>query len=278
MDMIRVAPRCRVLIDNDWAGDPDGLVALAHHALSPANKITAVTSSLTNPMFGPAEGKAQAGADLAEDLLRVLKLPDVEGVHAGPDTSFTGQPRNSPAARAIVDAAADTAGGDPPLLLVCAGPLTNVADALLLEPAVARSFTLVWVGGADKDEEEYNYFTDPAAADFVLGNGELSVWQFPMETYRRVVAPVAELDAAFRSAGPGGAWLWELFNSLEVPDFVKVGPLWCLGDSAPLVVTGLDDLTSTYVQTSAEPQRRRYTSVDTRLIMADFVAKLRLQA
>ncbi len=274
--MIRVEPRCRVIIDNDWAGDPDGLVALAHHALSPANRITAVTSSLTNPMFGPPEGRAQAGAHLAEDLLRVLKLPEVAGVHAGPDTPFTGQPRSNPAARAIIDAAA--AGEDLPLLLVCAGPLTNVADALLLEPAVARSFTLVWVGGADKDEEEYNYFTDPAAAEFVLGSRDLAVWQFPMETYRQVVAPVAELDAAFRNAGPGGAWLWEHFNSLEVPDFVKFGPLWCLGDSAPLVVTGLDDITSTFVQTSAEPQRRRYTSVDTRLIMADFVAKLRLQA
>ncbi|TQJ61438.1 inosine-uridine preferring nucleoside hydrolase [Arthrobacter sp. SLBN-83] len=276
MDMIRIEPRCRVVIDNDWAGDPDGLVALAHHAMSPANKIVAVTSSLTNPMFGPPCGMAQAGADLAEDLLRVLKLPGLAGIHAGPDIPFTGQPRNSPAARAIVDAAG--AVGDLPLLLVCAGPLTNVADALLLEPAVARSFTLVWVGGAEKDEEEYNYFTDPAAADFVLGNRDLALWQFPAETYRQVVVPVAELDHAFRNAGPAGAWLWEHFNSLEVPDFVKFGPLWCLGDSAPLVVTGLDDLTSTYVETSAKPQRRRYTSVDTRLVMADFVAKLRLQA
>lgn len=58
MDMIPIAPRCRVIIDNDWAGDPDGLVALAHHAVSPANRIVAVTSSLTNPMFGPPAGMA----------------------------------------------------------------------------------------------------------------------------------------------------------------------------------------------------------------------------
>ena len=275
MDMIRVEPRCRVLIDNDWAGDPDGLVALAHHAMSPANRIVGITSSLTNPMFGPPGGMAQKGADLAADLLRVLKLPEPAGAHSGPDIPFTGQARNNAAARAIVDAAA--AGGGTPLILVCAGPLTNVADALLLDPAVASSLTLAWVGGAADNKEEYNYFTDPAAADYVLGNGELAVWQFPAETYRQVVAPVAELDHAFRNSGPAGAWLWELFNNLEVPDFVKFGPLWCLGDSAPLVVTGLDDITSTYVQTSAEPQRRTYTSVDTRLIMADFVAKLGLQ-
>lgn len=278
MDMIPVKPRCRVIIDNDWAGDPDGLVGLAHHALSPANRIVAVTSSLTNPMFGPPQGRAVAGADVAADLLRVLKLPEPSTVQAGPDAPFTGQPRESAAARAIVAAAAEPAAGGLPLVLVCAGPLTNVADALLLEPAIASSFTLAWVGGAEVNDDEYNYFTDPAAADFVLGNQDLAVWQFPAETYRQIVAPVAELDQLFRTAGAAGAWLWELFHGLDVPDFVKFGPLWCLGDSAPLVVTGLDDVTSTFTEAGTQPVRRTYTSVDTRLIMADFAAKLRLQA
>ncbi|MBT2248643.1 nucleoside hydrolase [Arthrobacter sp. BHU FT2] len=272
MDMISVEPRCNVIIDNDWAGDPDGLVALAHHALSPANRIVAVTSSLTNPMFGPPEGKAEAGARLAGKLLGVMKVKVPGGVHAGPDTGFTGTPRSNPAARAIVDAAT---GEGLPLVLVCAGPLTNVADALLLEPAVASAVTLAWVGGAAGDEEEYNQYTDAAAADFVLGNPELAVWQFPAGTYRQLAAPVAELDLAFREGGPAGAWLWEHFNGLEVPDFVQFGPLWCLGDSAPLVVTGLDGAGSAYEETGA--RRRTYTSVDSRLIVADFVAKLRLQ-
>jgi hypothetical protein len=276
MDMIPVEPRCRVIIDNDWAGDPDGLLGLAHHALSPANRIVTITRSLTNPMFGPPEGMAQSGAGLAEELLRVLKLPELADVHAGPDIPFTGKPRPNDAARAIVEAA--RAEADLPLILVCAGPLTNVADALLLDPGVAPLLTLAWVGGAARNDDEYNYFTDPAAADFVLGNPDLAVWQFPAETYRQVVAPVAELDLLFRDAGAAGAWLWERFNSLEVPDFVKFGPLWCLGDSAPLVVTGLDDVTSTFTQTDSRPARRTYTSVDTRLVMADFAARLRLAA
>ncbi len=280
MDMIRVEPTCRVIIDNDWAGDPDGLVGLAHHALSPANRIVAVTASLTNPMFGPPEGRAVAGADMAADLLRVLKLPEPSTVQAGPDAPFTGQRRESAAARAIIAAARHSggSGGGLPLVLVCAGPLTNVADALLLEPAIASAFTLAWVGGAGVNGDEYNYFTDPAAADFVLGNKNLAVWQFPAETYRRIAVPVAELDQLFRTSGAAGAWLWELFHGLDVPDFVKFGPLWCLGDSAPLVVTGLDDATSTFTETGTQPARRTYTSVDTRLIMADFAAKLRLQA
>ena len=46
---LRLAEQCRVVVDNDWAGDPDGLVALAHHLLSPTNRVVAITSSFLNP-------------------------------------------------------------------------------------------------------------------------------------------------------------------------------------------------------------------------------------
>ena len=48
---LAVAPHCRVIVDNDYQGDPDGLVALAHHLLSPANRVTAVTSCFLNHPF-----------------------------------------------------------------------------------------------------------------------------------------------------------------------------------------------------------------------------------
>lgn len=88
------------------------------------------------------------------ELLHLLKLPGPGTVHAGPDASFTGQGCSNPAAQAIIEAAQRQA--DLPTVLVCAGPLTNVADALLREPAVASTLTLAWVGGAARNEEEYN--------------------------------------------------------------------------------------------------------------------------
>jgi len=33
-DELPVSPHCRVIVDNDYQGDPDGLVALAHHLVS----------------------------------------------------------------------------------------------------------------------------------------------------------------------------------------------------------------------------------------------------
>jgi hypothetical protein len=45
-----VAEHCRAVLDDDRSGDPDGLVALAHHQLSPADRVVAVTSSVLDPL------------------------------------------------------------------------------------------------------------------------------------------------------------------------------------------------------------------------------------
>src|SRR6476661_6389088 len=118
----RVAEQCRVVVDNDFAGDPDGVLALAHHLLSPSNRVVAITSSFLDPQ---------------------LVVPPA--VSAGAEAPFAGGGR-SPAAEAIVAAAREES--DLPLYLVCAGPLTNVASALVLDPGIVDRLTLVWVGGS----------------------------------------------------------------------------------------------------------------------------------
>ena len=49
--------RIRVIIDNDFSGDPDGLVQLAHHLLSPSVDIRAVTGLHLRPgdPFDPSD-------------------------------------------------------------------------------------------------------------------------------------------------------------------------------------------------------------------------------
>jgi len=46
----RPVPACRVVIDNDFAGDPDGLFQLAHHLLSPSVDIRAIIASRMVPV------------------------------------------------------------------------------------------------------------------------------------------------------------------------------------------------------------------------------------
>lgn len=42
---IPVVAQARVIVDNDFAGDPDGLLALAHHLLADAAVVTAITGT-----------------------------------------------------------------------------------------------------------------------------------------------------------------------------------------------------------------------------------------
>lgn len=274
---MKLATRCRVIVDNDYAGDPDGLVALAHHLLAPGNRVVAITSSFLSPVFGPNEGGCDRGADLAREL--AVRLGTARGlpVHAGVDAPFEGVPRKSGAAEAIIAAAR---ADDPlPLVLVCGGPLTNVADALALAPDIADRLSLCWVGGAiSQGAAEYNRDTDPAAMRFVFDSDTLEITQFPVETYRRCATSAAELETGLLDSGPVGEWLWERFEALPIPEHVAVDPVWPLGDSVPLLVTALNAHSSAYYTTSSAPPRVVFTDVDARLLVADLWALLRRHA
>jgi purine nucleosidase len=205
-EQLRLAEQCRVIVDNDWAGDPDGLVALAHHLLSPSNRGVAVTSSFLNSVFGELGSTAARGAVMAEHLVDLVGGPARPPVHTGAERALGG---SSPASAAIVAEA--RRDDDLPLFLVCAGPLTNVAAALEEAPDIAARLTLVWVGDAVTDgAAEYNRDTDPGAAEQVFARPDLDIWQFPLETYRRCAYSVAELQfdlagsgAIGRGCGPG---------------------------------------------------------------------------
>jgi hypothetical protein len=272
---LTVSPQCRVIVDNDYQGDPDGLVALAHHLLSPANRVTAVTSSFLDPRFPVAAGRAQDGAALAGELLGVIGGARPPVVHAGSEHPFGGR-SSSAASAAIIDEA--RADDDLPLYVACGGPLTNVASALRDAPDIASRLTLVWIGGSlDSSAFEYNRDTDPAAAALVFGLPELEIHQFPVEAYRRCAYSVAELELDLSGCGLLGNWLWSHFT--HPPDWVRLGGVWPLGDSPTVLVTALSTESSRASLSPAEPgraARRVYTDLDFRLIVGDMLARFRL--
>lgn len=260
-------PARRLLIDNDWAGDPDGLVALAHHLLS-TDRVVAITSSRIAPIFPGADVGATKGVELVERLLVAIDPVNVPDIAAGRETPFVGDGHEvSDAARLIIDHA--LRDGELPLTLVCAGPLSNVAEALRQEPEVARRVRLVWVGGAIEDTFEYNRDTDREAAELVFAS-DIAIEQFPLETYRRCTYSIAELEAGLTGSVIGDV-LWDAFAQLPIPPEMELGELWHLGDSLPLLVTSL----SPSVEPRAE-QRVVHTDVDFRLLVEDMRAKLTL--
>src|SRR3954452_18017482 len=97
--------RIRVVVDNDLSGDPDGLVQLAHHALSPSVDLRLVIGSHLRPgdPFDPSGTTADNAAALAREILALAGRVDVP-VQPGSNTDLTDRRTSlaSPAALALV--------------------------------------------------------------------------------------------------------------------------------------------------------------------------------
>src|SRR4051812_47592980 len=284
---IPVRPRTRVIVDNDHAGDPDALVALAHQLLVESTLVTAVigTSIATREGDELVPNAAQAAAD---ELIERL-APDVRPRTCA-DTSrrlleLDGVP---PGARAIVDEA--LRDDERPLVVTCGGPLTNVAAALRAEPRIAERMTLAWIGGGAHPGGgwEDNLSVDVPAAHVVFNESAVPIQQFPQLTYRQCLWSVAEMEDELTSLGEFGSWLYQRFTS--PPSFVEIQGMWPMGDSPTLLATGLGAESSASRSIArpwiAEDQSYRdhprrgeitlFDSVDFRLILGDFLARLRL--
>jgi len=261
-------PRWRVIVDNDFAGDPDGLVSLAHVLLTDDVRVelitcTPVDAGLAHLAGVDASATASLGTRSAGALLEVLSSTHLEVVAGAEDFATGGDP--SPAARAIV--ALCIADSEVPLAILCGGPLTNVAAALALEPRISDRAILVWIGGSLRNAPEYNRDTDAGAAASVLASG-MPIVQVPLETYERLRVSVAEVRADLAHVSYPGGWLAE--RLLDLPAFVSLHGVITLGDCALASVVGLDP---SFVPGTAG---RVVTDLDMRLMWGDLLAKLRL--
>jgi purine nucleosidase len=306
------APRMRVVVDNDLSGDPDGLVQLAHHALSPSVDLRLVIGSHLRPgdPFDPSGTTADNAAALAREILALAGRVDVP-VQAGSNTDLTDRRTSlaSPAALALVAEAMRDDVGTP--LYVCAGAgLTEVASAWLIEPRIAGRLTLVWIGGPEHPDLavpppdampiEYNLLIDVLAASVVFGDSSIPIWQVPRDAYRQTLASFAELRVRMAGQGPLGARLFSALDGVRTTagaHGADLGETYALGDSPLVLLTALqsafepDPSSSRYVVREtpaigadgryrpvpgARPMRV-YTHLDTRLMLEDLYAKLALR-
>lgn len=264
-----------VILDNDWSGDPDGLVALAHHLLHPGNEVVAVTSTFLHPMFGSPQSRAADGARLAAELVDIVGGP-APMVAAGAEAPLLADASApiSQAGRAIVEIAGD-AGAT--VTIACGGPLTNVAQALQAAPEIAARLHVVWVGGSiDSLAAEYNRDTDSTAAATVFATPGLRVTQFSVEAYRRNEVQRSWLEQQLLARGSVGTWLWRQFADLYLPDFLELGPTWALGDSLPLLVTAMDEASCVFEPSGNDHAAtvRVCTDYSPKLLVDDLMSRL----
>lgn len=106
LDWPLVQPRARVIIDNDYSGDPDDLVQTAHHLLSPSVEIPFFVPShlsLGDP-WDPSEQQASNAEAALRKLLAVMGVEGRFAIHRGAEKAIADRttPQDTVAARAII--------------------------------------------------------------------------------------------------------------------------------------------------------------------------------
>lgn len=302
--------KVKVLIDNDFCGDPDGLFELVQHALSPTTDIVGIVGGHLNDGAGFTQRADQAteSVEKAEALLGAMGLKGRYTVVPGAEKPMASvdEPADSEGARLIV-VEAKKCTPEKPLYVVCGAALTNVASALLIDPSISRNIVVVWIGGQEYSfgavpppgysAVEYNLNLCIPAGQVVFNRSDVRIWQVPRDAYRQCLYSIEEMHAWIEPCGRIGALLSDAIDDVmkRCEGFgIPMGEVYILGDSPLVLLTSLQtgfeadpgssrwtpvpcpriDDNGAYQPNPTGRIIRVYTQLDTRLMFGDLVARL----
>lgn len=287
--------RVRVIVDTDCKNEADDQFALAHFLMTPRFDIRGIVAA----HFGKNERylpKLNVEASY-DEIIKVMELMGIAGkypvamgaANAIPD-EFT--PVDSPGARLIIEEAMKD--DEKPLFVCLLGPITDLASAYLIEPRIAGRVTGVWIGGGSYPTggPEFNCGNDINAVN-ALFRSDMQIWQVPRATYKQMNISLAELQVRVRPCGEIGKYLFEQMVEFNIekgrtPGMWPQGETWGLGDQAAVTLLLEDYASQNYdwvpaprvredgIYEHGQPNRpiRVYHTLDTRMTMEDFYAKL----
>ncbi|MGI6652789.1 MAG: nucleoside hydrolase [Christensenellales bacterium] len=283
----------RVITNTDAKNEADDQFAIVQTLLSPmVDNVGFIAAHYGNQRHRDSMERSYKELELIFDTMGFDKAGMIHrgADHALPDT-HTAVP--SPGAELIIcEALKDDLR---PLFVTFMGPLTDLAAAYLMEPAIKGRLTAIWIGGGAYPDggAEFNLGNDIHAANVVLSSG-ITLWQVPKNVYEMMGVSMAELELRVRPYGAIGAYLCDqlqehAFEPGPVRSSFRTGETWVLGDNptiglilyehrclyemrpAPFIEQDMR-----YRHSDDNPEIRVYKAVDSRLILEDMYAKIAL--
>ena len=284
---IPIEKKPRVIINTDAKNEVDDQFAIVHTLLTESFDLKGLIAA----HFGTAKSPhtRQDSRDEIDLLLKMMALENKVRVENGADYALADEktPVDSAGARLIIEEAMKD--DNRPLYIAFLGPLTDMASALLLEPAIAeKNITVIWIGGGKYPEggAEYNLSNDIMAANVIM-KSKLELWQVPKNVYRMMPVSYSEMMTRIYPCGELGRYL-----TLNVIDYNNARPgapceYRVLGDSPAIGLIMYDDAgewemkpapeignNMKYIHTGKHRPIKVYKNIDSRFIMEDFYAKL----
>ncbi len=220
-----------MVLDTDTFNEIDDQFALVYALISPELDVRAVYAApfLNARSTGPGDGMEKS----YEEILRVLDKLDVSPdgfAHRGSRRFIAdpGAPEESPATLDLV-ARAKTHSPENPLYVVAVGAITNVANALLIEPSILPNIVVVWLGGNGHnwpDQREFNYEQDLHASRTIFDSGVPFVQLPCTPVVTHFATTVPEMEAHVAGRGAIGDYLVGIFKDYREDHFGWSKVLW----------------------------------------------------
>ena len=282
--------KIRVIIDTDAACEADDPFAIVQALLSPKLIVKGILAEHFNE-----KGSVERSYKEIKTILSAMKM-DVP-VYMGEEGALepVDQAKYSEAVDFIAEEALRT--DDKPLYILCQGAITNVAAAFRKYPEIIDKVTVIWIGTHGIEEKpapfrEFNAGNDVVAANEVLESGT-DLWLIPSDVYTTILVGLAELKLKVLPCGEIGKHLYENMINYNLSPSAgwTQGESWSLGDS-PAIAAAINPGLGKYVYAPAphvnedtssslkpdNPMIIVYKDVDSRYILEDFFAKLKLFA
>lgn len=289
---IRPDKHIRVIIDTDTACEADDQYAIAHALMTPKFHVKGITAEHFN-----CEGSMERSFQEASKIVKLMGLEEEIPVFRGAEISLTADPApianalRTDAVRFIIDEALTD---DPmPLYILCMGAATNVAAAIMRTPEIESKIHVIWIGGGayPEGEWEFNLCNDYKAAN-LLFKSDVELWQVPNVAYARLRLSYAEIQEKVKPYGKIGNYLFkemQYYGNSQDADWT-MGESWSLGDTAAVglaidFMAGRSHIEDARVVdehgcygdiVKTDRTIRVYDEVDSRFMLEDFFAKLRI--
>ena len=281
----------KMVLDTDTYNEIDDQFALAYALLSPGIAVEAVYAApfYNSRSVGPADGLEKS----YQEILRVLNRMNVAGdgfAFRGSDRYLpsASEPVRSPATDHLIELA--LSHPDEPLYVATIGCITNIASAILIEPAIIKNIVVVWLGGDPCSWPRpmnwaFNLVQDTAAAQVVFDSGAPLVHMPCKNVSEHLRSTLPEMREYVRGRGALGDYLYGIFEAYFDDQFARskviwdiiaiaylINPDWVPSDlcHSPVI---RDDLTWAPVDKSRHMIREAY-AVDRDAVFADLFRKL----
>lgn len=221
----------RMVLDTDTYNEIDDQFALVYALISPELDVKAVYAAPfhNNRSTGPKDGMEKS----YEEILRILDKLDrsAEGFAFRGSTSYLTNPKSperSPAALDLIERAKKSSPDDP-LYVVAVGAITNVSNAIVIDPSIIRNIVVVWLGGNGHNwphQREFNFRQDLNASRVIFDSGVPFVQCPCTPVVTHFTTTVPEMERYVGGRGPIGDYLLDIFKAYRKDHFGWSKVLW----------------------------------------------------